>query len=252
MRIAYNNLINGIESTAITASTEDFLYPVDNLLSQRLAKPFRTQDASAQTVIFDLGTPQSVNTIGILGHNFTSSATMTIEANAANSWGSASVSTTLTWIDGAIIKYLASSESYRYWRVSVSDATNTDGYLNIGVVWLGEYLTIDPASLLNFSVSKMRDDTVVYGRGRQKYASVGVGWREFDLSFPRTGGTMLTAIQTMYDTVGNHTSMIFANFDELRTYPLVEPVYCSIVGDLGFTHTRRMQFEWSLRLQEDR
>lgn len=252
MRIAYNNLINGIESTDITASTEDFLYPVSNLLSQRVAKAFRTQDASAQTVVFDLGTAQNVNTIAIIGHNLTASATLTIEANAADSWGSPSVSTSLTYIDGPIIKYLSSSESYRYWRLSIDDATNTDGYISLGVVWLGEYLTIDPASLLNFSVTKVRDDTVVYGRGRQKYASVGVGWRRFDLSFPRTGGTMLTSIQTMYDTVGNHTSCIFANFDDLRTYPLVEPVYCSIVGDLDFNHSSRMQFEYSLVLEEDK
>lgn len=249
MRIAYLNLFDS--ATAVTASSEDILYPVENLDSPRLAKEYRTEDASAQTIVVDLGAAQDVDTIAIISHNISASADTVIEANASDAWGSPSFTTSLTWQSGMILKYLSSAESYRYWRFSVDDGTNADGYVSIGKLWLGERIQITPTSLLNFSVRKVRDDVVVYGRGRQKYANAGEGWRRFDLRFPRTRTTTLSAIQTMYDTVGNHTSVIFSNFDTIRDYEIVEPCYCSIVGDLDFSHRRGMQFEYTLRFEED-
>jgi hypothetical protein len=118
-------------------------------------------------------------------------------------------------------------------------------------LWIGDYIQIDPSSTNDFQVIKKRDDTVVYGKNRQKYASIGNGWRRFELTFPRTAGTTLTAIQTLYDTVGNHSSFIFCNFNDLRTYPLVDPCYVSIDGEMGFSHTTRQFYTYGLSLEED-
>jgi len=249
MRIAYENLIDA--ATAPTALTESLLYPIENVQNGRLAKRWRSTAATAQTVVVDLGSAQDVDTMAVLGHNLSGSAAVTVEAHTSDSWGSPSFTTSMTYSTGAILKFLGSAETYQYWRFTLDDGSNSDGYVEAGRLWLGTYLAIDPASLVSFSVTKDRDDTVVYGRGRQKFATEGSGWREFSLSFPRTGGTALTAVQTMFDAVGNHASVIFCNFDSLRTYPIVEPCYCSIDGAIDFQHTRRMQFEWSMTLRED-
>jgi len=136
--------------------------------------------------------------------------------------------------------------------ITWTDRTGTDGNIEIGRLWLGEYLDIDPTSLDSFSVKKKRSDRVIYGRNRQKWADEGVGWREFSLDFPPSNSTMVTAIQTMYDAVGNHSSIVFCNFDSIRDYEIVEPVYCSIVGELEFRHKGRQRYEYSLTLEEDR
>jgi len=250
MRIAYTNLVD--TATAPTALTTDLLYPVANLQNQRLSKRWRSTAATAQTVIVDLSAATAINTLGIVGHTFTSAATITVDGNATDSWGSPTFTTSLTYNAGVILNYLASAQTFRYWRFTIDDASAASGYVEAGRLWLGTYLTIDPSSTLGFTVTKARSDTVVYGRDRQKYATEGVGWRRFSLSFPRTGGTALTAIQTMYDAVGNHGSVIFCNFDSDRSYQLVDPCYCSIVGEIGFQHTRSMKFGWSLELEEDR
>ena len=93
---------------------------------------------------------------------------------------------------------------------------------------------------------------MVYGTNRQKFSSVGVGWRRFSLSFPRTAQATLELVQTMIDTVGNHSSFIFCNFNTDRTYEIVEPCYVSLNGSVGFRHTRNMKFEYSLELEEDK
>ncbi len=250
MRIAYLNLIDA--GSAPTALTTDLLYPVENMQNQRLAKRWRSTDASAQTIVVNLGSAQAVDTLAILGHNLQVSATVIVEAHTSDSWGTPALSAiTLTYNAGAILKYLAAAQTFQYWRYTLNDPTNTDGYVEVGRPWLGTFLAIDPSSLDSFTVTKKRSDTVTHGRDRQKYATEGVGWREFNLSFPRTGGTALTAVQTMYDTVGNHGSVIFSNFDSLRIYDLVEPVYSSIVGEIDFRHGGFMQFLWGIRLEED-
>ncbi len=251
MRISYTNLIDA--GTAPTVLTEDLLYPLENLQNQRLAKRWRSTTPTAQTIIFDLGSAQAIDTLAVLGHNLQGSATVIVEAHTSDSWGTPALSAiSLTYNTGAILRYLSAPETYRYWRYTLDDPTNTDGYVEAGILWLGTFLALNPSSLDAFTVTKKRGDTVVHGRDRQKFATEGVGWRSIDLSFPRTGGTALTAIQTMYDTVGNHGSLIFSNFDSLRIYPIVEPLYCSIVGDIDFRHTRFMQFTYPLSLEEDR
>jgi len=250
MRLAYNNLIDA--ATAPTALTEDLLYPIENVQNQRLSKRWRSTAATSQTVIVDLGSAQAVDTVAILGHSLTTSAVLTIEGNATDVWTSPSVVTSLTALTGPILKYLASAETYQYWRFNISDASAASTYVEAGRLWLGERLTIDPSSLYNFSVTKTRSDTVTYGRDRQKYATEGVGWRRFSMAFPKTGSSALTNVLTMYDTVGNHESIIFSNFDSSRSYTLVEPVYCSIVGDIAFNHARAQKYTWNLELEEDR
>ena len=250
MRIAYSNLIDS--ATAPTALTTDLLYPVANLQNQRLAKRWRSTAATAQTVTIDLGSAQGVDTIGIFGHSLTTSAALTIAGNATDVWTSPSVITSLTALTGPILKYLGSEWSYQYWQYAISDSSAASNYVEAGLLWLGTKIDLDPASLDGFSVTKLRSDTVTYGRDRQKYATEGVGWRRFNLSFPKTGGSGLSNILTMFDTVGNHGSVIFSNFDTRRDYPLVEPVYCSINGELTFQHVRAQKYTYGLTLEEDR
>ncbi len=250
MRIAYENLTDS--ATAPTALTEDLLYPATNVQNQRLAKRWRSTSATVQTVIIDLGSAKDVDTIAVLGHSLTTSAVVSIDANATDSWGGPSFTTSLTALTGPILKYLAAAQTYQYWRFNLSDASAASNYVEAGRLWLGTKIAIDPSSLYNFTVSKRRSDTVTYGRDRQKYATEGVGWRHFSLSFPKTGGSALTNVLTMFDAVGNHSSLIFSNFDTTRSYDIVEPCYCSIVGELTFAHARAQKYTWSLELEEDR
>lgn len=249
MRIAYNNLVNA--ATAPTALTASPVYPIANIQNQRLAKPWRSTSITAQTIVVDLGSAQTISVAAVLGHNLTSGATITLEGNPSDSWGSASVSTTITTIVGGMCLNYFTGGSHQYWRFSIDNATGGTSYIEIGNLWLGTYHTFSPASLYDFRVIKHRSDTVTHGRGRQKYSTEGVGWRSFHLNFPRTAGSSLSAIQTMYDTVGNHTSVIFSNFNVRRDYPIVEPVYCSLNGDISFQHVRNMGFSYSLDLEEE-
>lgn len=251
MRISYNNYVDSIQASGITALTEAIGFVASNIQDQRLSMVWRSTSPSNQTVIINLGSAKDISIAAILNHNITSAATITIDANTSNSWGSPATTKTITYNAGIMLNFF-SSVSYQWWRFSIDDPTNVDGYIEAGKLWLGDYIDIDPSSLNDFSVRKNRNDKVKHGEGGQKFASIGIGWKEFEFTFPYSNYTMINKIETMYDTVGNHSSLIFCNFDTLRGYSLVEPTYCSITNTINFKHSEKMKFNYKLNLREEK
>lgn len=249
MRIAYTNLIDATAAT-ITETSEDVNYPVENVQDQRLAKVYHTAAVTTQTVIIDLGATAQVTMGAIIGHNI-SAAASTITVAGGDTASVFATAESLTHDAGMILKFF-SAQNHRYWQFVVDDQTNPDGYISIGRLWVGEYITVDPSSVVDFRVIKKRSDTVVYGKHRQKFADPGVGWRRFEMDFPESSASMVTAIETMYDTVGEHSSFIFANFDSDRTWSIVEPCYVSIDGEIAFTNRGGYRATYSLAMEEDR
>jgi hypothetical protein len=86
------------------------------------------------------------NTLFVLAdHNLTSSATLTLEANATDSWGAPSYTNTISPITDPIVEYI--DQTYRYFRIVVSDATNTDGFISIGKLYLGTYSEVSAGEI---------------------------------------------------------------------------------------------------------
>jgi hypothetical protein len=252
MRISYNNYLDTLTSTAITVLTVATNYPFTNAQDQRLSQQYRTTAVTSQTIILDLGSAKSISTAAIISHNFTSSVSVTIDANTSNSWGSPATSKTIIYNAGMMLNFFT-PVSYQWWRFTISDPTNTNGYLSIGRLWLGDYLTIDPSSSIDYKVTKKRSDRVIHGRGQQKFSSIGSTWKEFNLSFPPTDYPMIDSISLMYDTIGNHTSCIFCNFDDLRgIVGLIEPTYVSIQNEIDFTNNEGRKYSYDLTLMEEK
>ena len=247
MRILYDNELDNLTAGSILASTESGGFTTENLLDTRLSTKWMTSDVTTQSVVCSFDAAIAVNTVAILGHNITSACTITLEANTTNSFITPAITTTMSVYSGAIVYFYSAVQNYRYWRISFAG----QGDLSIGRIMFGSYLTVSPSSLLDFRVTKARSDTVVYGRGRQKYSSPGIGWRQFAMSFPKSNNAMVTSIDTFIDTVGLHTSFLFCNFDSIRGYPLVEPVYCSLSRDVTFNHANRQSYSYSLAFEED-
>jgi len=248
MRIAYTNVIDDLVLADFTVSGTATGFPITNVQEQRLSVRWRSVSPTAQTVVIDLGAAAAITTAAVMGHNLGASAVTTIAGGT-----SASVFTTAVSIAhnaGTMLAFFT-TKTFRYWKYSITNPSNVDGYIEVGRLWLGTYITVSPSSLLDFRVVKRRSDMVTIGKNRQKYASIGEGWRRFELSFPPTTTTTLTAIQTMYDTVGNHSSVIFTNFDTDYSYELVRPVYASIDGDISFQHDKRQKYSYGLSLEEN-
>ncbi len=252
MRIAYTNIIDSLTSSAFTVIGTASGYGITNVQDQRLSVRYRTLTPTAQSVIIDCGTAQTITTAAILGHNISASATASScilsGCNDGSTWSSI---TTITRNADAMLKFFATTTN-QYFKFAIDDPLNSDGYIEMGRLWLGEYITISPSSLLDFTVTKNRSDIVTHGKNRQKYATEGESWRSFEFSFPPTGGSALTAIETLFDTVGNHDSFLFCNLDTSVAYSLVYPCYVSINGNIEFAHDKYQRYRYSLSLEEEK
>jgi hypothetical protein len=253
MRIAYDNFIDDLTSTTLTCLSENVNYPLINVQDQRLSMEWHSLTPTVQTITLDLGSPMSISTAALLSHNFTTSVSVTISANTTSSFASPATSKTIIYNSGIMLNFFT-PVSYQYWQFTIDDPTNSLGYISLGRLWLGDYIDIDPSSEVDFTVTKKRSDRVIHGRGQQKFASIGTDWREFKLSFPNTNYTMVDKIATMYDVIGNHSSVIYCNFDTIRGLSnLIEPCYCTLMGNnIQFKHAEGRKFNYDLTLQEEK
>ena len=132
---------DAVGSTLIETS-ENASFPAENMIVLPVSKPYKTADAAltAQKVQIDLGSAQEIDAFALINHNLQSGATITIKGGATPD--PTTFSTTVTWRKELAWKILASSETYRYWSVTLDDAGNPDNHLRLGYFMMGLKTTL--------------------------------------------------------------------------------------------------------------
>ncbi len=249
MRIIYNNLW---DLYTLTESQEDANYPVENTQDVRLAKVWRTSTASGlTTVVLDAGTGSTItcDACAVIKHNFSGSSITVIRGNETNSdWGSSGFLQGMVYREGIMVSFFTSSETFRFWRFAFNDTTNSDGYLEIGRLFLGTYLQVDPSSLVEFPEKHVRNDRQAFSKSNQFYADQGSGWQELKYKFVNTNDTMKGKIVTMWNLNGKHTPLLLMNYD--TSFSVIEPLYCAIIKDITFGHLLHDRWEYNFDLRE--
>jgi len=131
----------GSNWTATSTATGDF--SVNNLNTDIVEQCWRSNPGGSKIVALSCDTQVSqgvfVDTIAILGHNLTRSAT--VEVQASNSPTFAVYQSFFLEVNRTANVYWvapsAPTVSYRYWRFSINDQTNTNNFLQIGSIVFG-------------------------------------------------------------------------------------------------------------------
>lgn len=130
---------SGTNWTVVAGGTEAGDFSVNNLNTDIIEQVYRSTSKNV-TIQCDTQITQGVfnDTVAILGHNFTTSATVTMQGSNDISFSSIGISesldvelTNIYWIS----EYLPLT-SYRYWRFIISDVTNASN-LQIGTIVFG-------------------------------------------------------------------------------------------------------------------
>lgn len=124
----------------ITASTADADYPIANLTALPISKPFRFTGDAAENILFDLLTAKSINLATVINHNLTAAATITLTAGTTSACGDYSVAIPYRQYDA--FKFLGTTRTYRYWKMTFADAANPDTYIQVGYAMLGLATTL--------------------------------------------------------------------------------------------------------------
>jgi len=208
-----NVIAENIVNATITASSEnpDYLFSVA-LIDSRLSRVGRTLSDSAQWVKFSFAAAVDVDTVGIFGNNFTSGATVKIQANATDVWTSPSIDTALTYTKnnrksteqgrdvGVWSHQFTSTESYRYWRIYVDDAANPDTYIEMGFVFLDES-TDFPGMAVNQTFPRQSTSETTFSTSGQAYGLKRLQYNGVTASFPSITQDQRETYDTFFDKV---------------------------------------------------
>ena len=240
MIIGYDNKYN---LATLTASDENPAFPVENSQDTRLSRLFKTTGTSVNIVI-DLGENLTATSFFLAQHNLTSSATITLEANATDAWTSPSYTNSIAY-SADIIYELFATQTYRYWRLVISDATNPDTFIKFGGCFLGTYL-----SLTNFShvltVNDIDTTTENVSLSGQRYRDVGYIYKTYDLNFPRI--TQTEKENLIAFKASNRKKPVYIMLDETAVTEFT-PVYGTI-DDISYSRVFNNFYTISMKINE--
>lgn len=134
IKFLHNNLIN---SALLSASTENAQYPLSNIKDDRRTKTFRST-SNADNIVIDLGIATAVDSFALVDNwqNGFGVTSITLEANAVDSWASPAFSTSITFDTGFGVGVNTFTEqSYRFWRIVLN---STLGYCELANIFIGK------------------------------------------------------------------------------------------------------------------
>ena len=243
MKILYDNLINSATIDSTTANP-DYLFSVA-LVDSRLSRVGRTIDVSDQDVKFSFTSAVDVTYIAITAHNFTSSATVKLQANSSDSWTTPAFETTLTdcgtWCVDSFTK-----QTYQYWRLFIDDDTNPDGYLEIGYVFLGEELTM-PGMNRAMIIPQKTNSVSSKSISGQLYGDKRLNYKAAEIKFDVIEDSERQSIKAFFDYVDVITPFVLLIWeDDLDVEP---PIYCNLTEELSWNKLDLSGLLWSLSLK---
>lgn len=214
VKLLYSN--KGLAATWSATSAVATL-PASHLGDTNRQRVWRSTGLAApERVVADLGSALAIDAVALVSHNLRTSATVTIKANTADAWGSPAFSVAFTIYDdkdaNTVVKFLASTQTYRYWAIELTDAGAPDGYFQIGVAVLSPVFSFgDAPNELHFTV--VDPSVVAYAPSgtpqteeRTPYAAVDLEWTAL------TEAMVFGDLQTVLRTIGRKKDGVLVIF----------------------------------------
>ncbi len=183
--------------------------------------PWRSSSLETPSFLtIDLGSAKNVKAVCIFNHNITSGATvLRLLANTSDSWGSPPFTLNLTHATGPILAYL--DQTYQFWRVEVTDSGNSDPYIEIGELFLGDYF--EPSR--NFILRSPRGEVA---QEEENPTAAGIPKlvlrnrvREFELFYGGISDTDKSSFETLFQAIKDRANKrsrgLFLNQDSAVT-----------------------------------
>lgn len=161
---------NKIDGCTLSGGSWLSTLPLNNTKNRRLSKLARSTNILTSSTKFDIdmGASTTVGCVALIAHNLSVGATVRIQGDDANDFSSIVYDSgdTYMWPSGMIpqslleweednfwlgtisqqaiagyktpfIHFLPVQQNLRYWRVLITDTSNSDGYINLGRVFIG-------------------------------------------------------------------------------------------------------------------
>lgn len=213
-RIAYANLLTAA-GVVVSSSADATGYQASNLANPARFRKWRSSKTTGdQWVLFDLGANKTLTVFAAISAKLhASGGTLKAQANATNSWGSPTVSDTLTVpspdFTGVLADWIA-SQSLRWIRFYFTNVGAANDYVELGAVFAGTYL--EPVKTIDQGLTVTRVDPSIQRRatGGQRSALVLPKYHEVAGRLLPQTSTARDDLRTMFETVGDATPIVLA------------------------------------------
>lgn len=238
---------NEIDGNTIIAKTCESGYPVSNLQDFQVVKKWRTTGTSSEWAMVDLGsTSIPINYTAIIGHNFSTGATITLQATSSSDFSSTeTLSTSLSYSSGIMMQAITATTK-RYVRWKINDTTdNSDGYVEFGRSFVGTKLEITAGAIPETAIG-FRDTSIVKRSiTGQIYGDEGVITQTFEnISFPIISNIVRNQIETMYKDVKIVEPIFLDLYKDKSTD--IKPLYCNFIDTPIFNHIENLEWETAM------
>ena len=237
-RILYNmDTWDGATITGSSQANAD-LVPA-NVVHDHVSKMWRTTGKASENIVFDLGTATKITVFSMFTFNLTASATVTLQANASNSWGSPSYSQALTIAtnsDGTVLQRIVYflDQTYRYWRVTLADSGNAASYLQIGRIAAGEYYELTRNINQNFNITMYDPSEGDRVPGRQTFFRNRNRYRRATVKYNLQSQAQTDKLSAIMLKTGNSRPLVLALDPTDR--PSKDSMYCYLETPLSQAH----------------
>lgn len=244
---------NPFDSATVTALNTASGFSAANVQTRLLKQTYRSTGLSNQWLKFDLGAATAVSLFTFFANNFTTGATVKLYGHASNlgnlesDWSVASYKATITDFDQHA-GYVSLSQTLRWWLFTVTDASNGDGYIELGRVVGGT--SVSPTENFSEDIEENLIDPSeqLWSTGGHVYSTERERYKEFVFSFRDISSANQDTLRALWNTVYKTEPFVIA-FD-----PTSEPVeltrYGVLTSDLRFAFSANNRATCTLNFRE--
>ena len=205
MILFYNNKL---DDSAITATSQNAGFPVENLKNFIPSKVYKTGDTDlVEEIYFDFGTVTSITDLVIHNHNLSDVTALSISASAYSDYSSpVTVDLTDAISSNDTISFSLGLEAdVRYWKLSFTKSDATD-VKSIGRMFLGtSFVTAQTGNpdYDGYSIANVDLSISAASIGGQVYSEHKAQFRTLDLNFTGRGQSVKDSMDLVFKTVGS-------------------------------------------------
>ena len=211
----FNTYKFSVETTVTITGNLLVLMGFSSTVSADATAPLRKLHTS-EHVTFDLKTTEDINSVVLLwgkgAYKLSASAEVRLKASATSNFSTVGVDVLLTLNNQYEIAshYFEGNQSFRFWRIEITDPQNANGYVNLGVVVLGKSEdNLDmPEIGWSFSTTDASDiTTTAFG---QTYVDEYPTLNELNLDFNFINDVTSKAFIDLYQQIGTKKPVFVA------------------------------------------
>ncbi len=193
---------NNMNNAVISASSENPYYLFDSALKDiKLSRCGKTSSHLSQWISFAYPSNVTATHVIINGHNISETATVTLEANDTDVWTSPAFSQVLTVAN--VIYATFTQIAHKYFRITINDTSNAEGFIKVSSVFIGTALTMPPygiettLSLQSNSVRQLSTTRQVFSQEKIRFKNTEIPFAPFDSNFKTLAEAFISTVDTI-------------------------------------------------------